>query len=207
MKSTLAGGRVSLNLAAYHMDIHLQVTVTAGSCSSRVVFNVPDARSRGLELELGASPNEHVDVALSASLNAEVQSTLTSTSEGGNVTVVAAIEDGNRLPSVPRFQAAAAVTYRWPVMSDASAFVTGSFHHIGAHLTQIADQAEGFGTVPLNALPHAVGGPLTQSTFVFDPLLPAYDILNLRLGIERGAVGGGARRYEPHGRAGPPGAG
>ena len=188
MKSSLAGGRASLNVAAYHMDIRdLQVTVTAGSCSSRLVFNVPDARSRGVELEFSATPTERVDLALSASLNdAEVRSTLTSISEGGEVSVVAGIEDGNRLPSVPRFQAAAALTYRWPVASAASAFVTGSFHHVGSRLTQIADQAEGFGTVHLDALPHAVGGPLTQSTFSFDPVLPAYEILNLRLGVDRG---------------------
>lgn len=188
MKSSLVGGKASLNLAAYYMDIRdLQVTVTAGSCSSRLVFNVPHARSEGLELELDATPNDHVDLALSGSLNdAEVRSTLTSTSVGGEVSVVAGIEDGNRLPSVPKFQAAAAVTYRWPVASDASASVTGSFQHVGSRLTQIADQAAGFGTVHLDALPHAVGGPLTQSTFTFDPVLPAYDNLNVRLGVERG---------------------
>lgn len=188
MKSRFLDGRASLDLSAYYMDIRdLQVTVTAGSCSSRLVFNVPDARSQGLEAEFRVTPNEHFDFAVSGSLNdAEVQSTLTSTSPEGEVRVVSAIEDGNRLPTVPDFQAAAAATYRWPLASDLSAFVTGSYQHVGSRITQIGDQAEGFGTVNLQALPHPVGGPLTQDTFTFDPVLPAYDLLNLRLGIERG---------------------
>ena len=32
----------------------------------------------------------------------------------------------------------------------------------------------------------AIGGPLTQSTFTFDPLLPAYDMVNLRFGVRHG---------------------
>ena len=47
-KSRLAGGRASLNVSAFYMDISdLQLIVTAGSCSSRLVFNVPEARSQG----------------------------------------------------------------------------------------------------------------------------------------------------------------
>lgn len=188
MKSSFLDDRAALNLSAYYMDIRdLQVTVTAGSCSSRLVFNVPDARSRGLEAELSLAPDDHLDLSLSASYtDAEVQSTLTSTSEEGEVRVVAGIEDGNRLPTVPRFQSAAAATYRFRLASDVSAFVTGSYRHVGSRYTQIADQVEGFGTVHLDAVPHPVGGPLTQDTFTFDPELPAYDLLNLRLGIHRG---------------------
>ena len=36
------------------------------------------------------------------------------------------------------------------------------------------------------ALPNTIGGPLTQDTFTFDPLLPAYDILNFRTGVRHG---------------------
>lgn len=32
-------------------------------------------------------------------------------------------------------------------------------------------------------MPNTIGGPLTQNTFEFDPELPAYDILNLRVGL------------------------
>jgi iron complex outermembrane receptor protein len=32
---------------------------------------------------------------------------------------------------------------------------------------------------------NTIGGPLTQSTFVFDPELPAYSLVNLRVGVSR----------------------
>ena len=47
-KSRVMGGKGTFNVSAYYMDISdLQATVTAGSCSSRVIFNVPDSRSGG----------------------------------------------------------------------------------------------------------------------------------------------------------------
>lgn len=188
-KSTFMGGRGSFNVAAFYMDIEdLQATVTAGTCSSRVVFNVPEARSQGLELELAAQPNPWFDFAVSASYtDSELQSTLTSTDAAGNVTVVSGIEDGNRLPTVPEFQAAAAATYRWEVADRWGGYLTGVYQHVGSRFTQIGDQAEGFGTVNLLAFEQAggatIGGPLTQDTFRFDPELPAYDIVNFRLGL------------------------
>ena len=45
----------SFNAAAFYTDIkNLQVTLDAGSCSSRIVFNVPKAHSMGVEVELSA---------------------------------------------------------------------------------------------------------------------------------------------------------
>ena len=69
-KSRIMGGRGSFNVSAFYMDINdLQATVTAGSCSSRVIFNVPKARSTGVEVEFAVAPNEHFDFAISASYN------------------------------------------------------------------------------------------------------------------------------------------
>ena len=76
---------------------------TAGSCSSRVVFNVPKARSAGAEMEFAMAPSNHFDFAVSAGYNnSELRSTVTSTAGDGSVSVVSGIEEGNRLPSVPR---------------------------------------------------------------------------------------------------------
>lgn len=189
-KSTLMDGRASLNLSAYYMDIKdLQLTVTAGSCTSRLVFNVPKARSSGLEFELGATPNEHFDFSLNASLNnGQLRSTLTSTDASGNVTVVSGIKSGNRLPSVPQVQGAAAATYRWltGIGHSSQPFVSASVRHVGSRYTLIDDLATGYGTVNLNALPHAIGGPLSQTSFTFNPELPAYNLANVRLGVTRG---------------------
>jgi iron complex outermembrane receptor protein len=172
-KSTLMDGRASLNLSAYYMDIKdLQLTVTAGSCTSRLVFNVPKARSSGIEFEFGATPNEHFDFSLNASLNnGQLRSTLTSTDASNNVTVVSGIKSGNRLPSVPQVQGAAAATYRWltGVGHNSQPFVSASVRHVGSRYTLIDDLATGYGTVNLNAFPNTIGGPLTQNTFTFKP--------------------------------------
>ena len=185
-KSTILGGRGTFNIAAFTMDISdLQTTVTAGSCSSRLIFNVPSARSTGLELEITGQPNGAFDYAISASYaDSEIGSTLTSTAADGTTTVVSGIEKGNRLPTVPKFQAAVAATYRWEAGNWAG-YLSSAFQHVGSRFTQIGDHVPGFGTVDLLALSatNPIGGPLTQSVFRFDPEMPAYDLLNLRLGF------------------------
>lgn len=188
VKAQWMGGRTTLNLSAFYMDIEdLQLIVTAGSCSSRLVFNVPKAVSQGLEVELASAPSQFFDFALSATLNnAELRSTLTSTSETGEVSIVSGIEDGNRLPSVPNVQAAAVATLRRPMRSGSEGFLTATVNHIGSRFTQIDDHVAGIGTVDLNSFePNTIGGPLTQSTFTFDPELPAYTLMNLRIGMAR----------------------
>ena len=191
VKTTFLGGRGTFNASAFYMDIrNLQATVTAGTCSSRIIFNVPDARSAGLELELAAQPATFFDFALSASVaDARLQSTVTSIDADGASRVVSGIESGNRLPTTPRFQSAAAATWRWLAGGDWVGYLSGTFQHVGSRFTQVGDQAEGFGAVDLTALTPAlrpgtyIGGPLTQAVFAFDPELPAYNILNLRVGI------------------------
>jgi iron complex outermembrane receptor protein len=188
-KSTILGGLGSLNVAAYYMDINdLQATVTAGSCSSRVVFNVPKARSPGLELEFTAAPTKHFDFAVSSSFSdSTLQSTLTTTDASGNVSVVSGIKKGNRLPTVPKFQAVAAANLQAQVSTNWLGYSTATYQYIGSRFTQVGDQAEGFGTVNLLSFVQSggqtIGGPLTSSTFTFNPKLPAYQIVNLRLGI------------------------
>lgn len=183
-KSTIMDGKGSFNAAVFYMDISdLQATVTAGSCSSRVIFNVPKARSQGLELEFQAAPSESFDFAVSASYaDSELRSTLTSTA-GGQTTVISGIEAGNRLPTVPKFQAVAAGTYQW-TMGSRLGYATGTYQHVGSRFTQIGDQAAGFGVVDLNSFgANTLGGPLTQGTFRFDAELPAYDLVNFRVGM------------------------
>jgi iron complex outermembrane receptor protein len=185
-KSSIMGGRGTFNASVFYMDIEdLQATVTAGSCSSRVVFNVPKARSQGVELEFTAAPATNFDVALSASYNdSELRSTLTSTDPSGTVSVVGGLEAGNRLPTVPEFQLAAAATYNWQAGPSWAGYFTTTYQYIGSRFTQFGDQAPGFGTVNLRSFnPNNIGGPYTQNTFVFDAELPEYDNVNLRVGF------------------------
>jgi iron complex outermembrane receptor protein len=200
-KSQWMGGRVFLNLSAFYMDIRdLQLIVTAGTCSSRLVFNVPKSRSQGAEIELTAAPNQNFDFSVSATLmDSELRSTLTSTDAQGNVTVISGIQEGNRLPSVPRVQAAAAVTFRRPLRQGAQAFLAGTYNYVGSRFTMIDDYGTAicapdqascpFGTVDMMNFElrggGTIGGPLTQRFFTFDPELPAYNLINARVGVTR----------------------
>ena len=176
-KSTVMGGRGTFNIAAFMMDISdLQATITAGSCSSRLVFNVPEAESTGFEFEFAAAPSSNFDFAISASYtDSELQS-----EAAGNIS---GISPGNRLPTVPEFQAAAAATWQWQMANERLGYFTGVFQHVGSRYTQVGDFADGFGTVDMLTFPGVIGGPLTQQFFTFNPELPSYDILNLRFGI------------------------
>jgi iron complex outermembrane recepter protein len=188
-KSIILGGHGSFNVAAYYMDIKdLQATVTAGSCSSRVVFNVPKAQSPGVEIELTAAPSKNFDFAVSTSLNdSKLESTLTSTDAAGNVTIVSGIKKGNRLPTVPQAQVVAAATAQQQMLTSWLGYATVTYQYVGSRFTQIGDQAEGFGIVNLLSFQQSggqtIGGPLTQSTFTFNPKLPSYQIVNLRVGM------------------------
>ena len=186
VKSRVLNGNGAFNVAAFYMDVRdLQATVTAGSCSSRVIFNVPRARSQGLEIEFEAAPNRNFDFAVSGSINdSELRSTLTSFDASGVPSVVSGIEEGRRLPSVPRLQLAAAATYQWEARAATLAYLTGTYQHIGSRFTQVGD--EDLGTLDLLSFgSNTIGRPLTASVFTYDPELPAYDILNLRVGVRR----------------------
>jgi iron complex outermembrane receptor protein len=187
LKSRVMKGNGSFNVAGFYADINdLQATVTAGSCSSRVIFNVPDARSQGVEMEFELAPTGNFEFALSGSFtNPELRSTLTSTTDTG-VSIVSGIERGRRLPTVPRVQIVAAATYQRQVRPGAIGYVTGTVQHIGSRFTQVGD--EDLGRLNLESFgANTIGGPLTQSTFVYDPQLSSYDIVNLRVGVRRTA--------------------
>ncbi len=180
IKTSVMGGRGKFNAAAYYMDIeNLQATVTAGTCSSRIILNVDKARSTGVEGEFEVAPNDNFDFAVSANFsNSELKSSFRDPS--GNI--VAGIQEGNRLPTVPEFQMAAAATYRRP-FGGLVGYTTAVYQHVGSRYTQVADQASGFGRVDLTGFTGDIGGPYTQNIYTFNPELPAYDVINLRFGV------------------------
>ncbi len=138
--------------------------VVAGTCSSRIVFNVPDAHSTGVEFELTAAPTDRFDFGISASYTeSEIDTSVTSTS-GGVTSIVAGIEEGNRLPSVPEFQLSANATYSWPMGERVDGFITGVYQHVGSRYTQIADQADGFGTFGIRGYRRPRRSPSSRST-------------------------------------------
>jgi iron complex outermembrane recepter protein len=183
-KSRIMNGRGSFNVAAFTSDVkNLQATVTAGTCSSRLIFNVPKARSTGAEVELDLAPNDNFDFAVTAShTNSKLRSTVVDQSGA----VISGIRSGARMPSVPEDQAAAAATFRWPTKSWVG-YATGVWTHVGDRFTQVGDEDLGSSAaVSLTTFKGTIGGPLTQTTFTFDPKLPAYDLINFRVGVLMG---------------------
>ena len=69
---------LSFHAAGFYTDIrNLQVTLDAGSCSSRIVFNAEKAHTMGVEAELSYEPIEGLAFSLSGSLvEAEFDSTV-----------------------------------------------------------------------------------------------------------------------------------
>ena len=172
------GRGFTFNAAGFYNDIkNLQVTLDAGSCSSRVVFNVPKAHSMGVEFELGLSPTDGLDLNLSGSLiEAEFDSTLP-----GVLAATTGIREGNRLPSVPKFQLSASGSYEWPIGDAANMYVAASVQHVGTRFTQPADQENNPRTF-VHGLPFG-GAPAGASTTV-DLQLPDYQLVNLSAGVD-----------------------
>jgi iron complex outermembrane receptor protein len=177
VKARIPGG--SFTAAAFYSDIeNLQATVDAGSCSSRIIVNVPKARSMGIEAELNSRLSENFDVALSASINDSVLKSSVRDSSGA---VLQALRDGNRLPTVPKFQASASLGYVRPMENGLTAFSNLSIQYVGDRYTQISDQEGDPRTVAL----FGVGAP-SVSSLVFQLKLPAYTNANFRVGLRSG---------------------
>jgi iron complex outermembrane receptor protein len=179
MKSRFADGRVVFNTSVYYSDIKdLQANVDAGSCSSRIVVNVPKSHTLGVEAELFARPSESWDFGVSGTW---VQARIDSTITGSGTTPIAGIRDGNRLPTAPEVQGAASATYSWPWFSGTHGYASFTAQYVGSSYTQLADQEPPFGT--LSPGPFITYGDPTITSFTFPTKLPSYDIGNLRVGV------------------------
>src|SRR5438045_1201460 len=185
-KSKFLGGKASVDVSVFYMDIHdLQATVTAGSCSSRVIFNVPKARSMGYDFNFEPAPTRNCDFTLVGSYDdAKLQSTLTSTAPDGTVSIVSGIQDGARLPSVPKFKFAVAATSQWEARAGYMAYVTAVNQYVGSRFT--SGGAQDLGTLSIPAFGATTpGSPYTASVFTYNPEMPAYDIVNARIGVKQ----------------------
>jgi len=175
-------GKVSFNAAAFYTDIsNLQVTLDAGSCSSRISFNVPEAHTMGLEMELKARPVENFEFTFAGSLiEAEFDSTVLDSTDA----VLGGVRKGNRLPSVPELSFGTTATYFFPfeIAGDGSeAYISATFQHRGSIFTQPSDQEAGAGTF-VSGLPF--GGASGTDATLLDLELDSYQTLNLSFGVQ-----------------------
>jgi outer membrane receptor protein involved in Fe transport len=178
-----SAGGITFNSAIFHTRIKdLQVTVDAGGCSSRLVFNVPKAHTTGLEAEFSARPAPGLDLSVAGSyVSAEFDSTI----DNPVLASATGIREGNRLPTVPRFQLAATATYGGRLTDASSWYATTSFQHVGNRYTQPGDQEPGAGLIG-NALffDPATGAFGTAVNDIGSLKLPAYNLVNLSAGVE-----------------------
>ena len=181
-------GPVTFNAAAFYNDIkNLQVTVDAGSCSSRIVLNVEKAHTMGLEAEFALNPFEGLDLSLAGSwIESEFDSSVPEP-----LATRTGIREGNRLPTVPKFQMAATATYGQEFGTTGEWYVSASFQHVGNRFTQPGDQEAAnqvfnfifYDPTRPNAAPNSGAfGTINQD---FGSLrLPSYELVNLSGGLE-----------------------
>jgi iron complex outermembrane receptor protein len=188
-KMRLLDQRVTLNVSAFYDDIKdLQATTTAGTCSSRIVFNVPKARSEGIEAELFARPTSNWDLGLSATyVNAKLKSSVVSTLPDGTQAVVGGLQSGNRLPTAPEFQGVGYLGYTMPLSTGQDLFAIATVQYVGSSFSQFENEEDGFGSIggpsPNSAPLKPYGGPYTVSQINFNAELPSYSLGNLRFGL------------------------
>jgi len=179
---------ITFNAAAFYNDIkNLQVTVDAGSCSSRLVFNVPKAHAKGVEAEFSVHPIEGLDLSFAGSLlNSEFDSTIANPV----LATRTGIRDGNRLPTVPKYQFAATAGYGTHFSSTGEWYLNASVQRIGSRFTQPGDQEPGAGVfTALTANPAIWFDPVTgvggTGDNIVDSLkLPAYTLVNASLSLK-----------------------
>jgi iron complex outermembrane recepter protein len=175
-------GKLTFNAAAFYNDIkNLQVTLDAGSCSSRISFNVPKAHSMGLEAEIGLGIADGFDLSVAGSyIEAEFDSTLP-----GALASATGIRDGNRLPTVPKFQIAATASYTAQVSDGLEWTTNASVQHVGSRFTQPSDQEPGVGTFTNSLFFNPANGAFGSGNYVFGSYkLPDYQLVNLSTGLE-----------------------
>jgi iron complex outermembrane receptor protein len=174
---------VTFNAAAFYNRIrNLQVTLDAGSCSSRIVFNVPKAHSQGIEAEFAVHPLVGLDLSFAGSL---LSSKFDSTVIGGvPPAVIGGIRKGNRLPTVPKYQFAATATYGARFNENSEWYVNGSVQRVGSRYTQPADQEPPANPIDLTFFDPATGvSGVVPTTFGTFPL-PAYTLVNASAGLK-----------------------
>jgi iron complex outermembrane receptor protein len=178
---------ITFNAAAFHTRIRdLQVTVDAGSCSSRIVLNVDKAHTTGVEAEIAAHPLVGLDLSLAGSY---IDSKFDSTVANPILATRSGIREGNRLPSVPKFQMAATATYGTRLTGNSEWYATASFQHVGSRFTQPGDQEsanEFFDFIFFDPATENFGfsTPLPPGTHFGSLRLPSYNLVNLSAGVK-----------------------
>lgn len=159
-KNALFNNKVTLNISAFHIDwkdTQVQIQISGLGCSfGGLSTNVGSVRSRGLEVELAASPFENFNMAVGVSyIDAEVNEDLRF--PGATVTIA---NKGDRMPNIPEWTFSVLGDYTFPLTSSWNGFLRGDVRYQG-------DRAANF----------APGNPNR-------PIREAFTIANFRAGVQ-----------------------
>ena len=176
---------ITFNAAAFYTDIsNLQVTLDAGSCSSRIVFNVPKAHTMGVEAELRRRPvagPRSVDRRQHGRGRVRLRpcrADCAASSSPASATATAC-------RPCPSSRSRRRATYGHARFSDnADWYVDASFQHVGSRYTQPSDQEDAGRSARLCLRPDARRVRSGRARLRLDLKLPAYDLVNLSAGIE-----------------------
>ena len=128
LKSSLMGGDLIANIAAFYIDWNnIQVQANRVSDSIQFATNIGGAVSKGIEFELIARPVEGLRLSANgAYIDANID-TLTA-----EEAAISGAVDGVRL-AAPKFSGSASATYTFPVGDTKEAFATGSVSYVGSY--------------------------------------------------------------------------
>ncbi|HVK41670.1 MAG TPA: TonB-dependent receptor [Phenylobacterium sp.] len=130
-KGTLAGGRVMVSGAYFHLVWDDMQTQRALDCGFGFRENVGGAVSDGVELEVTANPLDGLTVtAGGAYINSRLSNDVANLKA----------EKGDKAPFVPEFSFNASADYRFPISSEAEGFVYGGYQYTGERFTQFSPQ-------------------------------------------------------------------
>ena len=157
-KSTLFDGRLTLNVAAFRIDIEDQQLLSVVRDSLGVpqvlIASVGEARSSGGEVEVTARPSENLRLSGNVSY--------TKTRYESFVDADGVDRAGDPFPNVPKVTASLSADYEWPLAGDRSVTAGASYRYIDDYIS--------------------------GSGVVSDPIyrIPSYGILDLQFGLKQG---------------------
>ena len=162
-KNIWLDGRLRTTLAAYYIDWGpMQVPLVRSSDATPYVGTVGKARSIGLEAEVDALINEHLEGGFNATIQSAEVTELTATESLISGAVV-----GAKLAS-PEFKAGAYAKYGWTLADGSDLYARIDAQHVGEYV---------------NTFPNTAGAKIPNAAFAE---IPAYQNVNVSVGWAKG---------------------
>ncbi len=162
-KNIWLDGRLRTTVAAYYIDWGpMQVPLVRSSDATPYVGTVGKARSVGLETEVDALINEHLEGGFNATIQSAEVTELTATESLISGAVV-----GAKLAS-PEFKAGAYAKYGWTLADGSDLYARIDAQHVGEYV---------------NTFPNTAGAKIPNAAYA---KIPAYQNVNVSLGWAKG---------------------